>query len=80
MKKSYVKSLKEYDKLFLLDSKKILASMKKYKQPPEELTSVPLDAITVNKLKAVAKDQDIPYQVLMRVLILDGLERLKKNT
>lgn len=31
MKKTYAKSLKEYDKTFELDAKKILAAMKRYK-------------------------------------------------
>ena len=31
MKKSYVKSLKEYDDSYEIDSKKILAAMKRYK-------------------------------------------------
>ena len=33
---------------------------------------------TIPELKVVAEKQGIPYQVLIRVFILDGLERLKK--
>jgi predicted DNA binding CopG/RHH family protein len=79
MKKSYVKSLKEYDGDFQLDSKKILAAMKRYKDSRKKPTSVALDEKTVEQLKAVAEKQGIPYQVLIRVFILDGLDRLKKT-
>lgn len=78
MKKSYAKSLKEYDGAVELDSKKILAAMKRYKNLPKKPTSVALDETTVRELKAVAEKQGIPYQVLIRVFILDGLERIKK--
>jgi predicted DNA binding CopG/RHH family protein len=33
---------------------------------------------TIQELKMVADVQGIPYQVLIRVFILDGLDRLKK--
>lgn len=78
MKKSYAKSLKEYDQAFELDAKKILAAMKRYKSAPKKPTSVALDETTINELKAIAEIQGIPYQVLIRVFILDGLDRLKK--
>jgi predicted DNA binding CopG/RHH family protein len=73
MKKSYAKSLKEYDSEFELDSKKILAAMKRYKEAPKKPTSVALDETTIQELKMVADVQGIPYQVLIRVFILDGL-------
>ncbi len=78
MKKSYVKSLKEYDSHFELDSKKILAAMKRFKDSKKKPTSVALDETTIHELKAIAEKQGIPYQVLIRVFILDGLDRLKK--
>jgi len=78
MKKSYVKSLKEYNAPFELDAKKILAAMKRYKDSRKKPTSVALDETTIRDLKIVAEKQGIPYQVLIRVFILDGLERLKK--
>ena len=79
MKKSYAKSLKDYESESLLDSKKILAAMKRYKESPKKPTSVALDETTIQELKAVAEIQGIPYQVLIRVFILDGLDRLKKS-
>ncbi len=78
MKKSYVKSLKEFDEPFELDSKKILAAMKRFKNSPKKPTSVALDETTIQELKTLAEKQGIPYQVLIRVFILDGLNRLKK--
>ena len=79
MKKSYAKSLKEYEGPFELEAEKILAAMKRYKDLPKKPTSVALDERTIRDLKAVAKKQGIPYQVLIRVFILDGLEKFKKS-
>lgn len=78
MKKSYVKSLKDYEEPFHLDAEKILKAMRRYKNLKKKPTSVALDSSTIAELKTAAESQGIPYQVLIRVLILDGLERLKK--
>jgi predicted DNA binding CopG/RHH family protein len=78
MKKSYAKSLKEYDQPFEFEAEKILAAMKRYKDSRKKPTSVALDEKTILELKSLAEKQGIPYQVLIRVLILDGLERIKK--
>ena len=78
MKKSYAKSLKEYDKPFKLESDEILAALKRFKDSKKRPTSVALDEKTIQDLKIIAEKQGIPYQVLIRVLILDGLDRLKK--
>lgn len=78
MKKSYVKSLKEYKEPFQLEASKILEAMKRYKNSRKKPTSVALDDDTIAELKKTAEKQGIPYQVLIRVFILDGLERLKK--
>ncbi len=78
MKKSYAKSLKNYEEPFELEAEKILAAMKRYKDSRKKPTSVALDEKTIEELKLVAEKLGIPYQVLIRVLILDGLERLKK--
>lgn len=79
MKKSYAKSLKEYDKPYDLDAEKILAAMKRFKDSPKKPTSIALDQSTIRELKAIAAKKGIPYQVLIRVFILDGLERLKNK-
>jgi hypothetical protein len=78
MKKSYAKSLKKYETEATLDANKILAAMKRFKSSPKKPTSVALDEKTIQELKDVAEVQGIPYQVLIRVFILDGLDRLKK--
>ena len=78
MKKSYAKSLKEYDSSFDLNAEKILAAMKRYKDSRKKPTSVALDETTISELKRMAEKQGIPYQVLIRVFILDGLERMKR--
>lgn len=77
MKKSYVKSLKEYKGPFNLDAAKILDAMKRYKNVRKKPTSVALGDETIEELKRLAEAQGIPYQVLIRVFVLDGLERLK---
>ncbi len=78
MRKSYAKSRKEYAAPFELEADKILAAMKRFKNSPKKPTSVALDELTIKELKAVAEQQGIPYQVLIRVFILDGLNRIKK--
>ena len=78
MKKSYAKSLKEYEGAGQLDASKILEAMKRYKDSRKKPTSVALDETTITELKRIAEKQGIPYQVLIRVFILDGLERFKK--
>jgi predicted DNA binding CopG/RHH family protein len=79
MKKSYAKSLKEYKEPVKLEAAKILAAMKRYKDSRKKPTSVALDEATIQELKRMADKQGIPYQVLIRVFILDGLERMKKT-
>jgi predicted DNA binding CopG/RHH family protein len=39
---------------------------------------VALDERTLKELKALAAHQGIPYQVLMRVFILRGIESMKQ--
>ena len=77
MKRSYAKSPKEYKAASQLDASKILEAMKRYKNSRKKPTSVALDDDTIAELKRTAEKQGIPYQVLIRVFILDGLERLK---
>ncbi len=43
-------------------------------------TSVALDETTIQDLKALAQIKGIPYQVLMRSYILEGLRKDKKAT
>ena len=42
-------------------------------------TSIALEEDLLIELKAVAGKKGVPYQVLMRLLIADGLKRLKAS-
>ena len=77
MKRSYAKSLKEYEAPFEFDTDKLYEAVKRM-EGRRKPTSIALDEVTIKKLKAVAKKMKIPYQVLMRVFILDGLRRFEK--
>ena len=77
MPKSYIKSLKEYDEPFKFDEKKILEAMKRVKGKRKP-TSVALQEATIKDLKKLGEDIGVPYQVLMRMFILEGLRRMKK--
>lgn len=60
----------------LLDPTTVLAALKR--QRCRKLpTSIALEEATVRELKILATQADVPYQVLMRILILDGIKRLK---
>jgi predicted DNA binding CopG/RHH family protein len=78
MKSSFVKSLKEYEDSSEFDEKSILEAAKRLKARRKIPTSVALEENTVKALKAVAEDRGVPYQVLMRMFILEGLKKLKK--
>lgn len=43
-------------------------------------TSLTLPPEVVDELKELAEKKGIPYQVLMRSFIMEGLERLKKSS
>ena len=73
-----VKSMKGYEGPFVLDTERILSAMKRYKHAKRKPTSVALEERTIRRLKVVAKEQGIPYQVLMRIFITYGLEAMKK--
>lgn len=73
MKKRFAKSLPEYDEIEF-DEEKVLNARKVRRKMP---TSVSLPPEVVEELKAIAEKKGIPYQVLMRSFILEGLQRLK---
>lgn len=79
MKRSYAKSLKEYRGTMKLDERKILQSMKRLKKSRKLPTSIALEESTVRELKTIAEDKGVPYQVLMRMFILEGLRKAKRN-
>lgn len=74
MTKKYVKSLPEYDEVEF-DEVAVKKARKIGRKMP---TSVSLPPETVEELKALANKKGIPYQVLMRSFIIEGLESMKK--
>ena len=74
MTKRYAKSLPEYDEVEF-DEEAVLNSRKVGRNMP---TSVSLPPEVVEELKAIAEKKGIPYQVLMRSFILEGLQKLKQ--
>jgi predicted DNA binding CopG/RHH family protein len=77
MKKS-VKRLKSYDRIEF-DSQEIIAGMRRLKGARRKPTSIALEEDLLKELKAIAHKRGVPYQVLMRLLIADGLKRLKAS-
>jgi predicted DNA binding CopG/RHH family protein len=75
--KRYAKSLKEYSKIEF-DEKKIISAMKRLKSQRKLPTSIALEEATIYELKELADKKGVPYQVLMRMFILDGLRKMKK--
>lgn len=75
MKKS-VKRLKTYDRISF-DTKEILEGMARLKGARRKPTSIALEEDLLKELKELASKKGVPYQVLMRLLIADGLKRLK---
>ncbi len=78
MKKMYAKSLKEYEEPSYFDEKKLLEAMKKAAKRRKP-TSVALEEKTIKELKKLADKKNVPYQVLMRMFILDGLKKIKET-
>jgi len=70
--------LKSYDRIEF-DTKEIIAGMSRLKGARRKPTSIALEDALLKELKAIAEKKGIPYQVLMRLLISDGLKRLKAS-
>lgn len=75
MKKS-VKRLKAYDRIEF-NAEEIIAGMSRLKGARRKPTSIALEDEMLKELKNIAASKGIPYQVLMRLLIADGLKKLK---
>ena len=76
--KRYVKSLKEYENIEF-DEKKLITIAKRLKKGRKFPTSVALEENTIEELKTIASKKGIPYQILMRMFILEGLEKIKRQ-
>lgn len=74
--KRYAKSLREYQNIEF-DEKKLIAIAKRLKKGRKFPTSVALEENTIEELKTIASKKGIPYQILMRMFILEGLAKIK---
>jgi predicted DNA binding CopG/RHH family protein len=79
MNKQYVKSDKSYEKPSEYDEKKILAAMKRLKAKRKVPTSVALDPDLVAAIKEAAEARGVPYQVLLRMFIIEGFKSWQKS-
>lgn len=59
------------------EKEKVLEDARKYRERKLKPTSVSLDEGTTQKLKALAEEKGIPYQVLMRSFIIEGIRRIE---
>ena len=73
---NYVKNEKGYSKVNF-DAKAIKDAYSKSKAAKKYPTSVNLPEEVVADLKALALKLQVPYQTLMRKLIIEGIEKLK---
>ena len=73
----YLKNEPGYERVSF-ESGKIRAAAKRTPRARKQPTSVALDPQLVAELKDEAKARGVPYQVLMRMFIVDGLKRLKR--
>lgn len=74
--RKYAKKSKAYDKIDF-DPKEIIEGMSRLKGARRKPTSVAFEEELLKELKALATKRGVPYQVLMRLLIADGIKRLK---
>ena len=78
----YVKNEAGYEKSFKADWKAVKAGLKKVRaevgEPRKVPTSVALDPRFVAELKKEAEARGVPYQILMRMFIIEGFQRMKK--
>jgi predicted DNA binding CopG/RHH family protein len=79
MNKQYVKSDKSYEKPSEYGEKKILAAMKRLKAKRKIPTSVALDPDLVAAIKEAADARGVPYQVLLRMFIIEGFKSWQKS-
>lgn len=75
---NYVKNEKGYAKI-KFDTKAIKEAYSKRKTAKKFPTSISLAEDVVADLKNIASKKGVPYQTLMRMLIVEGLEKLKKT-
>ena len=75
--KKYARRLKDYEKIDF-DPREIIEGMSRLKGARRKPTSVSLEEELLKELKSIADKKGVPYQVLMRLLIADGIRRMKE--
>ena len=60
------------------DAKDIILGMQRLKGERRKQTSIALEDSLLKELKKIANKKDIPYQILIRLLIADGIKRMKR--
>ena len=79
----YVKNEKGYEKSFQADWKAVKNGLKKARAGAGETrkgpTSIALDPRFIAELKKAAQARGVPYQILMRMFIVEGFQRMKKT-
>ena len=73
----YVKSEPGYDQVEF-EARKIRKAARRPKRAHKQPTSVALDPELIKELKSEAAARGVPYQVLMRMFIIQGFRRLRK--
>ena len=73
----YVKNESKYKKIDF-ESSQIRAAAKRAAEARKRPTSVALDPQLIDDLKVEARNRGVPYQVLMRMFIIEGFRRLKR--
>ena len=73
----YVKNESEYGKVSM-ETAKIKEAMKRARAARKQPTSVALDPQLIEELKREASARGVPYQVLMRMFIIEGFKRLRR--
>jgi predicted DNA binding CopG/RHH family protein len=79
MSKRQVKSEKGYEKASEFDDRKITAAMKRLKAKRKVPTSVALDPDLIARIKVAAEEKGVPYQVLLRMFIVEGFKRWRRS-
>ena len=75
MKGGYIKNEPGYEGPSEFETEKILAAARRLKKGRKFPTSVALEERTIKELKALAHLRGVPYQVLMRMFIMEGVHR-----
>ena len=73
----YVKNERGYERTEF-EARKIRRAVEKARGARKKPTSVALDPEFIDDLKREAQARGVPYQVLMRMFIVEGFNRLKR--